>query len=276
MADTDIRRREPRETVPQELLLVVDGLTKSFGALEVTRDVSFSVKAGEILGVIGPNGAGKTTLFNLLTGFLAPDSGRIRFGDRDIGGMRVHRIAALGLQRTFQSSRPLHSETVLDNVVAGTHLRGKGGLLHSLLTTPSAQAEERRHYAEAMRLLDRVGLSDIAGYLPAQLSAGQLRLLEIVRALAGGPRLLLLDEPAAGLNQAETSALEAMLRTVRDDGTTFVVVEHDVELVLRLCDRVMVLNDGAVLLTGPPDEVRHDARVAEAYLGRADQAGGAE
>lgn len=248
-------------------LLQVKDLNKTFGALRVTREVTFDVPEGSILGVIGPNGAGKTTLFNLVTGFLAADSGSILFDGREIVGRPPHKIAALGLRRTFQSARPLATYDVLSNVVAGTYLQGKNGLIHSVFSTGRSREEERDNYRQAAQLLKRLGLDEVSDRVPAELASGQLRLLEVARALAGAPRLLLLDEPAAGLNGAETEGLEAILRSVRDEGVTVVIVEHDVELVLRISDRVLVLNDGAVLVEGVPSDIRTDTRVAEAYFG---------
>jgi branched-chain amino acid transport system ATP-binding protein len=248
-------------------LLQVTGLCKSFGAVRAMRSVSLEVEAGQVAGVIGPNGAGKTTLFNALTGFSRADEGTVRFDGADITRLSPHRIAQRGLVRTFQATRPLHSENVRENVVTGTHLSARGGLLAALFTSPRIRRQEVEQREVAEGLLAMTGLADVTEALPRELTGGQLRLLEIARALAARPKLVLLDEPAAGLNQTETRALEKTLLRVRDEGTTLVIVEHDVELVFRLCDQVTVLNFGEVLRGGSPEEIRRDPDVAEAYFG---------
>jgi branched-chain amino acid transport system ATP-binding protein len=252
-------------------LLVAEAVSKKFGALQALGDVNLEVPEGSIVGLIGPNGAGKTTMFNALSGFSPASSGTVRFAGRDITRLRPHQIAKLGLVRTFQTARPLRNETVLENVLTGTHLSGRATIFSSLFTSRRTVREERAHLATAYELLDRVGLGDYAESYPSGLAAGQLRLLEIARALAAEPRLVLLDEPAAGLNQVETRALEETLVQLRAGGTTVVIVEHDVELVLRLCDSVTVLNFGRVLTSGAPDQIRNDPAVAEAYFGSSTQ-----
>jgi branched-chain amino acid transport system ATP-binding protein len=255
-------------------LLVAEGVGKQFGALQALSDVNLEVPEGSIVGLIGPNGAGKTTMFNALSGFSPASSGTVRFAGRDITRLRPHQIAKLGLVRTFQTARPLRNETVLENVLTGTHLTGRTTIFGSLFTSRRAVQEERDHLTTAYELLERVGLGGYAESYPNELAAGQLRLLEIARALAAGPRLVLLDEPAAGLNQVETRALEETLIQLRAGGTTVVIVEHDVELVLRLCDSVTVLDFGKVLTAGKPNEIRNDPAVAEAYFGSSTHANG--
>jgi branched-chain amino acid transport system ATP-binding protein len=256
--------------------LSVRNLTRSFGAVRAIDDVALEVGPGDIAGVIGPNGAGKTTLFNTISGFSAPDQGSVVFEGADITRMAPHRIAARGLVRTFQTTRPLHTSTVRENVVAGTHLRSSGGLLSSLVTTPRVRRSEREAAELADTLLATTGLDHAADAYPRELGGGQLRLLEIARALATRPTVVLLDEPAAGLNQTETRHLEKTLLAVRDQGVTLVIVEHDVELVFRLCDHVTVLDFGRVLRHGAPAEVRADPAVAEAYFGASHATGESE
>jgi branched-chain amino acid transport system ATP-binding protein len=251
-------------------LLDVQGVSKSFGAVKAVDDLTLQVRAGEIAAVIGPNGAGKTTLFNAISGFSHADSGRVTLEGQDITSLPPHKIARLGLVRTFQSARPLRTATILENVLAGAYLHGKGGLLSSLVPTPGVRRSEQRQVDECLDILDAIGLGEQSDNYPGELAAGQLRLLEIARGLASRPKLLLLDEPAAGLNQQETARLEQTLRTIRDEGTAIVLVEHDVDLVLRLSDHVTVLDFGRLLRKGSPEEIRHDPAVAAAYFGTED------
>jgi branched-chain amino acid transport system permease protein len=246
-------------------LLAVDGLIKRFGGLLAVNEVGFALCAGEILGLIGPNGAGKSTLFNLISGTAAPSAGRVRFRGQDIVGLPARRIAALGLARTFQHVRLRPNMTLLENVMLGAHLRTTAGFASAALRLD--RAEERATRAEAMRQLRRVGLHerpyDFAGNLPL----AQQRLLEVARALAADPILLLLDEPAAGLRRAEKTALADLLSALRAEGLTILLVEHDMEFVMGLVDRVVVMQFGTRLAEGPPALIRADARVQEAYLG---------
>lgn len=248
-------------------LLEAAGISKSFAAVAALTDVSFSVSAGSIAGLIGPNGAGKSTFFNVLSGFDTADAGSVRFDGHDIAGVAPHKIARLGVVRTFQATRPLKGVPVRDNVLTGTHLAGTGRWTDSLIARRSVRANERELADRAQEALEIVGLTQLASAYPGELSAGELRLLEIARALATRPRLLLLDEPAAGLNHSEVLELESALRRVASGGTTLVVIEHDVELVFRLCDNVTVLDFGRVILSGPPADVRGSDAVAEAYFG---------
>jgi len=251
-------------------LLAINDLSKSFGGVQALVDVSFAVAKDEIVGLIGPNGAGKTTCFNLINGLLPPSAGGIRLAGRDMVDLPPYRRAGLGLGRTFQNIQLFGGMTVLENVLTGRHLRQEVGVLAALLPLPAvkrAQAENRRR---ALELLDLVGLTG-KGDEPAEaLAYGDQRRLEIARALAQQPRLLLMDEPAAGLNPRETEDLMALMEKIQALGITLLIIEHDMTLVMGLCQRIIVLDHGQVIATGPPREIRRDPRVIEAYLGRED------
>ena len=248
-------------------LLQVDRLTRRFGGIMALDDVSFAVAPGSLSAVIGPNGAGKTTLFNAISGFVAPSGGRVTFDGQDMAGLPPHRVASRGLVRTFQLVRPFPAMTVAENVRVGAHLRSRGGLWAALAGQP---AQERRVAAVARALLERVGLAGVADQPPGSLGYGQLRLLEIARALATEPRLLLLDEPAAGLNHVETDRLAALIRSLHADGTTILLIEHDMRLVMDLAEQVVVLDFGRKIGEGSAAEVARDPAVLDAYLGGAD------
>jgi branched-chain amino acid transport system ATP-binding protein len=244
-----------------------EGITLRFGGVTALHDVAFSVAAGTVHAMIGPNGAGKTSLFNVITGFYAPDAGTVLLDGETLSGRPPHAIAQRGIVRTFQNLEIFTNMTVLENVLTGAHLSGKYGPLDFFLRTPRYFREERRLRDEAMAELDFVGLAGEAALPAGQLPFGSQRLLEIARALAARPRLLLLDEPAAGLNIRETAALGALIRRIVTRGVTVLMVEHDMALVMDISDRVLVLNYGEVLAEGTPVEVQRNPAVVAAYLG---------
>ncbi len=248
-------------------LLRLAGVTRRFAGLLAVDGVDMAVEAGGVHAVIGPNGAGKTTLFNLISGLVAPSAGTILLGETDVTHLRPERRAALGLARTFQNIRIFGAMTVLENVLTGLHARTNAGLGPVLFRTRHFRAEERRAVARARDALEFVGLTDKAELRAAGLSYGDQRRLEIARALAPEPRLLLLDEPAAGMNPAETEALAVLIRRLRETHTTVLLVEHDMGFVMDISDRVTVLNFGRLIFDGPAVAARQDPAVIEAYLG---------
>ena len=259
----------PRRPLPARgtRVLEVDGATKRFGGLVAVNDVSFTVDAGEIVGLIGPNGAGKSTMFNLLTCTLPMTAGRVRFLGDDIAGRPQREVARRGLARTFQHVKLRPQMSLLDNVALGAYARTGTGVLKAGLRLD--RAEERRVLAEAWRQLDRIGLAARAHEPAGSLPLGTQRILEIARALAADPLLLVLDEPAAGLRRLEKDALAELLRRLRDEGVTILIVEHDMDFVMKLVDRLVVMNFGQKLIEGSPSQVRADPRVQDAYLGAA-------
>jgi branched-chain amino acid transport system permease protein len=257
----------PRRTMPQggAPLLVVERLLKRFGGLDAVSQVGFEVKAGEIVGLIGPNGAGKSTVFNLITGALKSDDGKILFLGHDITHAGQRRVAQAGIARTFQHVKLRASMSLIDNVLLGTYLRTRAGFLRGALGLD--RTEEARARSEALSQLKRVGLGDNPYDQAGNLPLGRQRILEVARALAADPALIILDEPAAGLSRPEKMALAELLRALRKEGVTVLLVEHDVEFVMGLVDRIVVMDFGSKLLEGTPAIVRADPRVQEAYLG---------
>ncbi len=255
-------------TASRSTILATTDLGRSFRGLEALADVNLAVRPSEIVGVIGPNGAGKSTLFNIITGFLPPTTGRIYLGDTDISGLPAERIASLGVARTFQNIRLFDGMMTLDNVVTAQQLRGRVGMLPTLLGLPAFHRSERRLRERAMDLLSQFGLGEVASVPAGSLPYGSQRKLEIARALATEPSLLLLDEPAAGMNAQETADLTTLIQDVHQRfKLTVVVVEHDMSLIMRLCQRIVVLNHGRVIAEGTPADIRGNANVIEAYLG---------
>ena len=254
-------------------ILAVEDLAIAFGGLAALSGVGFEVGEGEIFGLIGPNGAGKTTVFNVLTGLYRPQRGRLTFAGIELTQLSPHRIAQAGVGRTFQNTEVFRALSALDNVLVGAHASLRGGLLAAAVGARGVRREERAARARALALLERVGLGDVAGVPAGSLPLGRQKRLEMARALAGSPRLLLLDEPAGGLNPTETRTLMELIRRLRDElSLTLMVVEHDMELVMGLCERVAVLHDGRKIAEGTPREVATDAAVIEAYLGSPDDA----
>lgn len=251
-------------------LVQLSNLTKTFGGLVAVNDVSFNVDEGAIVGLIGPNGAGKTTVFNLITGNYIPDEGQVLFDGAEVVGMKTHRIVNLGIARTFQTIRLFQTMSALENVLSGCHCRMKSGVLKSMFQPPSQRKEERDAMERAMNELAFVGLEDQWNNQARNLSYGNQRLLEIARALATQPRFIILDEPAGGMNDYETQTLINIIRAIRDRGITVLLIEHDMSLVMEVCEHLVVLEYGAVIAQGGPEEIKNNPRVIEAYLGNED------
>ena len=257
--DTELPAWEP--------ILSVRNLTRSFGGLIAVNNVSFDIYAGEIYGLIGPNGAGKTTVLNILSGLLTPTSGTVTFQGQRIERSPAHRIARLGVARTYQNIRLFAAMNVLQNVIVGQHSRMRSTLAERLVFSPRVRREEEMARQKALALLESVELDSVAEEPAAALAYGNQRRLELVRALASDPKLLLLDEPAAGMNAAESQALGERLRNLATQGLTLLVIEHDMALVMSLCDRIGVLNFGNLIAEGTPEEIAGNPEVIEAYLG---------
>lgn len=252
-------------------LLALHDVTKIFGGLIAVNDLSFSVDKGSIVGLIGPNGAGKTTVFNCITGNYKPENGTIDFEGRNITGLRPHRIVELGIARTFQSIRLFGKLPVIENVLAGRHCRMHAGLLACMFHTPSERREEQAAIERCMEELRFVGLAGHEEEMAESLSYGNQRLLEIARALASDPCLLILDEPAGGMNDQETAGLVDIILEIRKRGITVLLIEHDMRLVMKVCEKLVVLEHGTLIADGTPEEMRENPAVIEAYLGVDDE-----
>lgn len=248
-------------------LLSIKNLTKKFGGLMAVNDVSFDVDQGKVVGLIGPNGAGKTTVFNLITGNYIPDQGEIIFDGHNLVGLKTHEIVFLGIARTFQTIRLFKNLSVLENVLAGCHCRMRSGIFSSMLRLPFQRREEKMALGRALKELEFVGLLKHMDLKSMNLSYGNQRLLEIARALASNPKLIVLDEPAGGMNDNETQQLVGLIKKMQTRGLTVLLIEHDMNLVMRICEDIVVLEHGALIAQGNARQITRDQRVIEAYLG---------
>jgi branched-chain amino acid transport system ATP-binding protein len=248
-------------------LLEVKNVTKRFGGVVANKDVTFRVQAGNITGLIGPNGAGKSTMFNMVSAVFPPTEGEIYFSGTRIDQLPSYKVAPLGISRTFQNLQVFKNMTVLENVMVGLHTKTSAGMLAAAFKTKKMRKEEEYIYESALKWIKFVGLSDLVDTEASNLALGKLRLLELARALATNPTLLLLDEIAAGLNHQETLEMANLIKAIREQGISIFVVEHDMDLVMTICDQIIVLDQGEKIAEGTPKEIQNNARVIEAYLG---------
>jgi len=248
-------------------VLRIENVTKIFGGVTALQDVTLSVGSGEITGIIGPNGAGKTTLFNIVSGIYSPTAGQIFYEGKDITSYPPEKLARLSMVRTFQGIELFNQMTVLENVMVGLHTKSRSGIFASIFKFPGQVREERRIREQAVLWLEFTGIADLADTKAANLPFGKGRLLEIARAMALEPHIILMDEPAAGLNSRETADLAVMIKKIRDSGVTVALVEHDMDLIMDICNRIVVLNLGCKLAEGTPREIQENEKVITAYLG---------